>query len=452
MRDRDEQPAVAGRRSVVPEAAGRSLWLAAVWTGAGAAIVCATTALVVVAVCWLPVSGSGHHANSTIRAGLLTFLASLHGGVTVDGVQTTWLPLGMLGLLALTTWRAGSGLADAAETLGESDPRRLAQAGAAQIAAFTASCLLAVPFASLGTSHASYPGVALSACVVFALTGGLALVRSSPLRGWCAERAPEHLLPMARAALAAVLVYLAAGALLTAVSLGLHHDKVELLSRQVGGGWGGVPVLLLGVLAVPNAVVAATSYLAGPGFALGSGTAVGLTGSAHGVLPAFPVLGAVPAGSGATLPAVLAGVATVLLAGIAAARVAARAETWWRRLGQAAGAAVLAGLGLALLAWQGGGGIGTGRLRTIGASPWQLGGAVAGQVLVVSLVGLGLLAAWRWMRSPIDEVDEVGFLLSPRRLRAVADDDQTEDDTDTDDDTDNADARGQRRKAGGLAG
>src|SRR3954451_9843985 len=100
------------RRSVVPEAAARSLWKAAVWTGVGAAVVCAVVALVVVAVCWLPVSGDagtgGNHANSTIRAGLLTFLAALHGGVTVDGNFAAWLPLGMLIAVGVTAWRAGS--------------------------------------------------------------------------------------------------------------------------------------------------------------------------------------------------------------------------------------------------------------------------------------------------------------------------------------------------------
>jgi hypothetical protein len=73
------------RRSVVPEAAGRSLWLAAIWTGVGAAAVCATLAIVAVAICWLPVSGASGHSISAVRAGLLTFLAALHGGVTVDG-------------------------------------------------------------------------------------------------------------------------------------------------------------------------------------------------------------------------------------------------------------------------------------------------------------------------------------------------------------------------------
>jgi hypothetical protein len=418
----------SSRRSVVPEAAGRSLWKAAVWTGVGAAVVCAVAALVVVALCWLPVSGDagagGNHANATIRAGLLTFLAALHGGVTVDGNFVAWLPLGMLIAVAVTAWRAGSGLADAAGDLGEDDPRRLVRAGLAQAAAFTASALVAVPFAHLGTSSASYLSVALSAPILFLATGGVAFVKTSPLRDRCAALAPLSLVPIARAAGAVVAIYLSAGALLVAASLVLHHGQVEAISRQVGGGWGGVPVLLLGVLAAPNAAIAGSAYLAGPGFAIGAGTDVHLFGTAHGTVPAFPLLGALPTGNGTDPAGVAAALATVLVAGIATAVFADRAETWAERLWHAVGAALLAGAALLVLGWQAGGAIGAGRLRSVGPSPWQLGGAVTGEVLVVSLAVLGLVAGVRWIRSPIDDEDEVGFLLSPRRLRSVPADEE----------------------------
>ena len=77
---------------------------------------------------------------------------------------------------------------------------------------------------------------------------------------------------------------------------------MEALSRQVGGGWGSVPILLLGVLAAPNAVIAGAAYLAGPGFAIGTGGTASALSTAHGVLPAFPLLGAMPQGHGATGP------------------------------------------------------------------------------------------------------------------------------------------------------
>ncbi len=410
------------RRSVVPEAAARSLWKAAVWTGVGAAVVCAVLAVVAVAVCWLPVSGNGHHTSSTIRAGLLTFVAALHGGVTVDGSYATWLPLGLLAAVGLTAWRAGAGLADAAASLDEDDPRRLVQAALAQTAAFTASALVAAHFAQLGTSSVSYLAVAVSAPVLFLATGGVAFVRATSLREYVAARAPVSLAPIARAAGAAVAVYLAAGAVLVGASLVLHRDQVEAISRQIGGGWGGVPILLLGVLAAPNAVVAGSAYLAGPGFAVGQGTDVHLLAAAHGTLPAFPLLGALPTGTGTDPVGVAIALATVLLAGIATAALADRAETWAERLWHTIGAALLAGAVLFVLGWQAGGAIGAGRLRTVGPSPWQLGGAVAGEILVVALAVLGLVAGVRWIRSPIDDEDDVGFLLTPRRLRVVADD------------------------------
>lgn len=420
----------SGRRSVVPEAAGRSLWKAAVWTGVGAAVVCAVVALVVVAVCWLPVSGNGHHPSSTIRAGLLTFLAGLHGGITVAGSHATWLPLGMLIAVGVTAWRAGSGLADAANALDEDDARRLVRAGLAQAGAFTAAALATVPFAQLGTSSVSYLSVAVSAPVLFLCTGGTAFVRSSALRNLCAERAPISLAPVARAAGAAVAIYLGAGALLVAASLVLHHDQVQALSREVGGGWGGVPILLLGVLAAPNALVAGSSYLAGPGFALGQGTDVHLFGAAHGTLPAFPLLGALPTGDGSDPVAVSAALGTVLLAGIVTAALADRARTWAEKLWHTIGAAALAGAVMLVLGWEAGGAIGAGRLRAIGPSPWQLGAVVTGEILVIALAVLGLVAGVRWIRSPIDDADDVGFLLSSRRLRAVPDEDTDDQDED----------------------
>jgi Family of unknown function (DUF6350) len=411
----------SSRRSVVPEAAGHSTWLAAIWTGLGAAIVCATLAIFVVAVCWLPVSDTSGRTTSAIRAGLLTFLAAVHGGITVDGVSAAWLPLGMLMIVGLTAWRAGSGLADAAESLGERDPVRLALAGAAQAVSFAVGCLVAVPFATLGTSRAPFLGVAAGALVLFTLTGGTAFVRSSALRDWCAERVPSWVGRCVRCGAAAVAVYLAIGALLVAGSLVVHHDTVEMLSRQVGGGWGGLPILLLGILAAPNAAIAGSSYLAGPGFAVGSGTTVSLFSTAHGTLPAFPVLAAVPTGAGANPVVWTVAVATPLLAGVAIARLAARADGWWTRLGCVAGGALSAGVLMLVLGWQAGGAVGDARLHTVGPSPWLLGAAVTAAVavatLLVSGVGIGVSATWHAVRRDDGDDDEVSFddLLPPKK-------------------------------------
>lgn len=431
----------AARRSVVPEAAGRSLWLASVWTGVGAAAVCATLAIVAVAVCWLPVSGPSGHSRSAIHAGVLTFLAALHGGVTVDGTPATFLPLGLMIIVGLTAWRAGSGLADAANSLDEADPIRLGLAGAAQAVSFMVACLVAVPFAALGTSNAPFVGVGLASLVLFTVTGGVAFVRSSALADVVTQRVPTAAGPILRAAAAGVAGYLGIGALLVAGSLVVHADRVGALSQQVGGGWGSVPILLLGVLAAPNSVIAGAAYLAGPGFAVGTGGTASALSTAHGVLPAFPLLGAMPEGHGATGPVWWLIALTPLAAGLMLARLAGRAEGWLARLGTALAAASAAGVVMFLLAWQGGGGIGGGRLQSVGASPWRLGSFVAVELSVVACAALGLAFVGQRLRAA-NQDDEWATPHEARHLVVMAGDDE--------DDVDGAEAKPNR--AGKLAG
>ena len=411
----------SARRSVVPSSLReRSLWLPAVWTGLGAAVVCATVAIVAVAICWLPVSGPTGHTRSAISAGVLTFLAALHGGITVDGTVAAFLPLGMLALVAVVVARAGAGLADAAAAIGETDPARLALAAAAQAGTFTVACLVAVPVSTLGSSSAPFLGVAGAALVVFGVVGGGTFAWLSPLRATVVARLPRPLVPAARAAVVVLLWYLAAGALLVAAALVLHHGEVEAISRRVGGGWGGVPVLLLGLLAAPNAVIAGAAYLAGPGFAVGSGTTVSVFGVGHGTLPAFPLLGALPS-TGHVNPAVYALLALApALAGTQLGRLAFRQDGWAGRLAVLAGGAGLAGIGMALLAWQGGGAIGAGGLAAVGASPWQAGLAVAGASLVVGAAALGIAALWNLVTPGLEHLAELGVEEAPRL--AVVDD------------------------------
>lgn len=390
--DRDRPGA---RRGVVPP--GGSLWFTAAWTGAGTALVGAVCAIVVVAACWLPASGGAGSAGSAIHAGVLSFLAALHGGITVDGLPAAFVPLGMTIAVAALAWRAGAGLADAAAALGEHRRTRLLQVSALQAVAFAAACGSAAHFATLGTSRVSSLAATGAGLVLFAVSGGSAFVRASPLAQDIAARVPTWVGRALRAAGAAVLVYLAAGALLVAAALAVQHDRVEALSRQVGGGWSGAPILLLGVLAAPNAAVAGAAYLAGPGFALGSGSTVSFGSTVHATLPAFPVLGAVPSGP-ATLPVWLLSGATPLLAGACAARAVGGGQPWQAALRTAGAAAGLVTLGWFVLGWQGGGALGSGRLSAFGASPWQVGLAIGVAVGAVCSAALAAGAGLRWWR------------------------------------------------------
>ncbi len=374
------------RRSVVPPVAGRSLWVAAVWTGAGTAFVAAVIAIVAVSVCWLPAAGEAGSAGSAIRAGLITFLSATRGGVTVDGLDVAFLPLGLTLALGLLAWRAGCGLADAAEDLGVTDARRLVRAGLVQAVAFAVACTVLAVLSPLGTSSVPPVGTFLGGLVLFLITGGVALGWQSPLREAGTEAIPAWLAPAARVVAAVAATYLVAGALLVVGSLVAHHSQVARLSHEVGSGWSGVPVLLLGLLAAPNAAIAGAAYLSGPGFAVGQGTDVALSSTPRGTLPSFPILGAIPHGM-ASWSVWLLAVLTPLIAGTYAAALARRADDPWRTLGRGALGVVVLGM---LLGWQGGGAIGSGRLHAVGASPWQFGLAVGAGAGVAGAIVLGL--------------------------------------------------------------
>lgn len=412
------------RRSVAPGLVGRSLWIAAPWTAVGAAFVCAVAAIVAVAVCWLPAAGTSGNAGSAIRAGLLTVLAGLHGGVTIDGTHAIFVPLGITAVIGAVAWRSGTGLADVAADLGERDPRRLLLAGAAQAATFAVTVAVVAAFAGLGTSSVSPLAAALAGLVLWLVTGGGALVRHSALAEVIAASVPWWWQTVLRVAVAALTVYLGCGAVLAGASVALHWHQVSLLSHALGSGWAGAPVLLLGVLAAPNAAVAAAGYLSGPGFTVGSGTAVRLGSSGHGRLPDFPLLGALPGGT-AGVGAWLLVAVTPLLAGCCltalvrrSLRQRARPLRQWRDLGLGLlGTAVLA----AVTAWAAGGGIGDAGLAAVGVPPWQLGLAVAVGAGAGSAVVLGTVQAFAALRHRHPETVEPPLRATLSLLRGEPD-------------------------------
>jgi len=377
-RSRTPDPVAAetGRRPLVPGAGSRPLWFAAAWTGVGAAFVAAVIAIVVVAICWLPAAGTSGSASSAIRAGLLTFLAGLHGGITVDGLPAAFVPLGITAAIGALAWRAGAALADAADESDERSARRLTSAALVQLGAFAATAGVVAGFAGLGTSHVTVVAAVLGGGLLWLCTGTAAVVRFSPLGEVVADLTPPWLARAVRLAVADIAVYLAAGALLAAGSLGLHWSTVVALSRELGGGWSSLPVLLLGMLAAPNAAIAGAGYLAGPGFAVGTGTVVRLDTAARGRLPDFPLLGALPQSPAGGASWMLVA-ATPLIAGCCLAVLARRTprrRDQWRDLGAGLLGAAVLGMLIAVLA---DGGIGSGRLAAIGVSPWQFGFAVA---------------------------------------------------------------------------
>lgn len=213
-----------------------------------------------------------------------------------------------------------------------------------------------------------------------------------------------------RGAARAVVVVLVASLAVVVVSLAIHGQRAAdmwgLLDPSIGGS---VVLALACLLSLPTLVAWAGSVLVGPGFVLGTGTSVDLTGAYLGPIPGFPTLAAVP-DPGAFGPWVL-----VFGLIVPAAGVWAGVSTTRVRLGAAAGA--VAGAVLGVLMAISSGGIGPGRLVEAGPPP-----VTSFVVAVVILAATGAVGSWlahyrgrRASRKP-SESDRLGlgrWLQSP---------------------------------------
>ncbi|PBC79404.1 hypothetical protein BX265_4206 [Streptomyces sp. TLI_235] len=228
------------------------------------------------------------------------------------------------------------------------------------------------------------------------------------LRAWTpADWAPpqDAAAALRRAAGSWLLGLLAAGGLLltTAIAFGTAGRSAAGLAD----GPAGVLGLLLGcTLLLPNAALWAAAYALGPGFAVGTGTAVSPADTHLGAVPEFPLLTLVPTGTPgtagqavlATLP-LLAGAVPALLLGRAAS--GRGTDRPWHPAGTAAVAfaAVLAvSAAAAVAAWISGGALGSGRMSVLGPGPWQAAVTAAGWSGAVVPPG-ALLARWILARS-----------------------------------------------------
>ncbi|MEI5134193.1 DUF6350 family protein [Streptomyces libani] len=221
-----------------------------------------------------------------------------------------------------------------------------------------------------------------------------------------------------RAAGAALGALLAAGGLLTLLSLGLHAGRVHHDLLQLAPDWAGrATVLLLCLALLPNAAVWGAAYGLGPGFTVGAGSTVAPLGtSAHPVLPQLPLLSGLPdAGPGNPLTWAVAVVPVA--AGVLLARQVARSATapdspgapwsWWPTACVAALGAGACGVVMAVLAGLAGGALGTGALAAFGPSWWRTGLATAAWTALTGIPVAVALRFW-WLRAPRRETEAAG--------------------------------------------
>jgi hypothetical protein len=293
---------------------------------------------------------------------------------------------------------------------------------AVAVAAATFTCsylVVAVVTGVLAGGSAASPGLGravLGALLVAGLGGGAGLAagtgvlaqRWALLPGWAAD--------VATGAATSVLGLLAAGAALVGASLLFSFNEaanvMSGLDLSVGDALSYTAVM---ALFAPNAALLGVSYLSGAGFAFGAGTTVSPTAVSLGVVPAFPVLAALP-GDGPT-PGWLVGLLAVpaLAAAAGIARTLRREPPLAHDLAalRGAGSGFLAGVLATVLVALAGGPLGTGRMADIGAPVTEVLVFATG---LMSLGGLlGALGQNWWRRRRGEAVEEP----APRAHRTV---------------------------------
>lgn len=406
----------------------------------GAAQAAAGSLLCVLApavIIWMGSTTTGAVWTEAARVGAAAWLLAHHATIIVPGASMSLAPLGLTLLVALSCWSAGRRLAYALPTAPSGRRQHRLAAWLAFVCAYALLALGLTLMTGTSVARAVSAQAMLGAAVVAGLGGGAGILRpteterrpriwrrsrttvptgpiTAATMGADALRLPRAARRVAGAAAVSVAAWLAAAAALTAVAMFLGWDRIVGLHEALGPGPVGSGGLALTQLAyLPTAVVWAASWLAGPGFAVGAGSAVTPAVVTLGPLPAFPLLGALPE-PGTTPGWFVGAVAVPVLAGALGGwhlHRAARAVPRLQLLALAPAVGLVAGAAGLMLAWSASGAVGPGRMAVMGPSPVAVGLTLAGEVAAGCLIAVLLLpgggrlggatapAAVRWLAS-----------------------------------------------------
>jgi hypothetical protein len=371
-------------------------WLAAAAGAAAAAVNLAglaglTLALVVVQTLD-PAGGLGVGSSMTL-AGRLWLLAQ---GAELD-IGSGPLVLAPLLLTLAAAWglsQAGRGITRLCDG---SAPRDAVRAGAVVVVVHVLlTVLLALvvdaPDARVGLLRAVAGATALAlGCV------GWGIGRESGLLDAALDRLPVNTRPMLRGLSAGFLAAMALCTTVVAVALVSDARGYAMLSGSLGGAAaGGLGLLGLALLLLPNAAAAVLGLAAGPGFHVGAGTLVSVHGVTLGAVPALPLLAALPDTQAVPLVAFASQVIPALAGLVAGTTVGRWAADGGSVIAALTGllAGVLLGVVGGALVWIAGGSLGDGSLAQVGAPALATGVALAAQCGLAAAVAAAV-SRWR---------------------------------------------------------
>jgi len=261
--------------------------------------------------------------SGPIRLATSLYLLANGAKVSLGGVAVSIAPL----LLTFGIMACGIGLTRVALRHGFAAKPIGATKQTAGVAGVVAGTYALVTAGVAGTTQlGSAVGALIGGLVVGAVT---AVWATAPLFGWTMPwpgATPLWVRALPRAVGAGLGVLAAGGALVVGIALVSSHQRVaDLQAGLQPGGLGTAMVAVGQALWAPTLVIWGIAWVLGAGFALGTGTVVSPVAVHLGMLPSIPVLGAVP-DVGAPSKAMIAWFVVPVVAGVAAAWVALRAQ------------------------------------------------------------------------------------------------------------------------------
>jgi hypothetical protein len=354
------------------------------------------------------------------HAGLAGWL--LGHGVPI-GTSIGPLALTPLLLTVLIVWRLNRAGLHVTRAIGARHSGSFGRALVVAVAVGTAYTLIGILAAQLTDGRGT--GISTGRAAAHFLALGVAGALLGALRGTgavstLARRVPPALRHGIRTGLVAAFLIVGAGAVVGGLAVALGGAQAaEIIANYRTGVAGQAGITLLSIGYAVNASIWVAAYLLGPGFAIGTDSAVRLTEVTLGPPPMVPLIAGLPEGPLGAAGTVL--LALPVIAGAVAGwtltqRLRFGRESAWRATRRKSKGKVtvadveppwllvvtssllagpVAGLVLAGLAWASGGALGSGRLSVIGPEPVQTGIVAAIVVAVAVTLGAAATRAFR---------------------------------------------------------
>lgn len=357
---------------------GAPTWASGAIAGAQAALLSVLAVVTPALAAYVATSADPANADvpwtRSVAVGAAMWLMGHGGSLAVDGLSLTIVPLGITALAVFVAH---------ASARRSAYPSR--GAWLAGIGAYVASVLVVLALTGsagpIGAGAGSVLRTLAGALLVAAVGLGWGMLRPGRLAEISrpvTERVPAPVRAVLRAGAMVPGLLLAAAAVVTVGwAFSGRAGAGDVIAGLGLDTFSGLMMAIAQLSVVPNLVVWAVAWLAGPGFAVGQGTVFSPSQVVSGPMPALPMLGSLPAEPspwGVWVPSV------VVAAGVVAGwwlhrRVPPRAA--WQPVALAVGAGVVAGLVVSAATALAGGSVGPGRMSEVGARPLEVGTWVA---------------------------------------------------------------------------